>query len=733
MKQDNSAPSTKTATFKADSALLQELGERLVGKAHIALAELVKNAYDADATHCLIRIREDEIEVQDNGNGMTEDEFLSYWMTIGTRQKERDKWRSRTLKRNVTGSKGVGRLAVQFLAHELELMSTARSDVDSQLVANVNWDETVRTRELTDSKVEYRLETRSKGFVGRSQHGTRVILRNLKQVWNETATRDLGRELWMIQSPFSRNRIVDALQGDPSDFQVKLKSSFAEAEVAFKDQMKAALENHIALIKGEIRRSNNKGEAYIRVDFRDGNQYSERFDVNPLISNVNWEIRVFHLSGRQGGGISVQDARDYFAKFGGVRIYDTGFRLPYYGVDQDWLGIEFDHSHRKNRSALLPERLQVRRALNDLPTQGRIFGVVHLDTGVEARNATEQQRDSGEFLKIQVTRDRLVANDAYEELKRGVRWSLDYYATRKRLHDSKLTARRRPERRIADVLKAVHVLVNQAQEEHPQDETLNALAREYDDLSKTIVQERAVEEALIALLGPLASAGMAALALVHETHREIKRAQILSRSLDRTVGRIDDEDLKELSGHIEAWVDRAQGSRRLLGPLIEVDDREEVDTFSAARVLEEVVESTTPLLAGMPLTVAVPRELYLPAATFAEWSALFQNILVNAANATLDTENRSASCIGGRTGRSCWVRIRDNGSGVDPSNAEQLFAPFVRKIEISEERRSLGLGGSGLGLTIVKMIANQRNARVAFVEPSAPWKTDFRLSWSSTQ
>jgi len=43
-----------TLNFTVDSALLKELGERLVGKPHIALAELVKNGYDADATEVII-------------------------------------------------------------------------------------------------------------------------------------------------------------------------------------------------------------------------------------------------------------------------------------------------------------------------------------------------------------------------------------------------------------------------------------------------------------------------------------------------------------------------------------------------------------------------------------------------------------------------------------------------------------------------------------------------------
>ena len=42
--------SRKLLTFSVDSHLLVELGEHLVSRKSIALGELVKNAYDADAT-----------------------------------------------------------------------------------------------------------------------------------------------------------------------------------------------------------------------------------------------------------------------------------------------------------------------------------------------------------------------------------------------------------------------------------------------------------------------------------------------------------------------------------------------------------------------------------------------------------------------------------------------------------------------------------------------------------
>jgi hypothetical protein len=144
-----------TARFQADSALLRELGERLVGQPHIALAELIKNAYDADATLCTIVMGEDEIVVTDNGHGMTEREFLDHWMTIGTRNKQ-ERGASRDLGRSVTGSKGVGRLSAQFLAHELEIVTAPKDRPVKQLRALVNWDEAIEAGKLTEAEAFYK-------------------------------------------------------------------------------------------------------------------------------------------------------------------------------------------------------------------------------------------------------------------------------------------------------------------------------------------------------------------------------------------------------------------------------------------------------------------------------------------------------------------------------------------------------------------------------------------------
>src|SRR5947209_7909653 len=106
--------------FTVDAALLRELGERLVGQPHIALAELIKNSYDADASLVEVTYDDDSITIVDDGHGMDADTFEGFWMRIGSPHKA-DRRVSPRLRRPLTGSKGVGRLAAQFLADRLEL------------------------------------------------------------------------------------------------------------------------------------------------------------------------------------------------------------------------------------------------------------------------------------------------------------------------------------------------------------------------------------------------------------------------------------------------------------------------------------------------------------------------------------------------------------------------------------------------------------------------------------
>src|SRR5580692_5746460 len=116
-------------TFTVDTHLFRELGELLVGRDSTALVELIKNAYDADATEVVVYgeslsdLEHGFIRVRDDGIGMGAEEFRTGFLRIAARTKDDGKRRSLRFGRRYTGAKGVGRLAAHKLARLLEVQT----------------------------------------------------------------------------------------------------------------------------------------------------------------------------------------------------------------------------------------------------------------------------------------------------------------------------------------------------------------------------------------------------------------------------------------------------------------------------------------------------------------------------------------------------------------------------------------------------------------------------------
>jgi hypothetical protein len=447
-------------TFTVDSRLLRELGERLVGRPHIALAELVKNSYDADATQVVIRFLPERIEVADDGHGMSREDFEDKWLRIGSTHKEREAYSPR-LRRPLTGSKGVGRLAVQLIANNLEIRSVERFSRSRELKAEVDWREAVEAGDLTEAPVYVDEIPVQSAFPHESETGTILILSNLNDRWEKREFEELARELWPLQSPFDD-------PGTKETFHITLESPYASFVHAFEAQMDAVLELWTARLVGEMLPETHEAPASVvdvkrAYDSTSGSENDESWDTasdfsraadetevparivrlalemdegpsetiyyrlpNCHLDSLRFQVRVYQLQHRQPRGISVGEARRYLRRFGGVHVYDTGFHLPYYGPDTDWLHIEIDHSHRLSRSQLLPKDLQRSGGMSNLPTNSRLFGTVYVNTAHEQRLASERYGNTSKALAIQVSRDRLTESPAYRDLVTLVRFALDY-------------------------------------------------------------------------------------------------------------------------------------------------------------------------------------------------------------------------------------------------------------------------------------------------------------------
>jgi len=725
-------------TFTVDSALLRELGERLVGQPHIALAELVKNSYDADATEVLIHFApgEDRIEVIDNGHGMTLQEFEDFWMRVGSPHKQEKRY-SRKFGRRMTGNKGVGRLSAQFLAHQLEIETVSDKEPDRRLSAKVDWDEAVHAGSLTEAKAEYRLELNlGDDFPEESRHGTRIVLRNLKQEWSSEDIVGLAREIWTLQPPFRSNPELETyLQ---KSFNVELKSPNQEAVEKFEEQVEAILDIWYARLFGKLLSAKEADAdsavvSYV-LEFSDGETHRyERKVSNCEVSELEFEIRVYHLKHRQPHGIKVQDARDYFNDYGGVHVYDSGFHLPYYGPEHDWLGVEMDHSHRITHSKLLPEDLQIKGGLSYLPTNSRLYGVVHVNTAKELQVAEESERmEVGDYLKIQVSRDRLVDNQAYQRLRRVVRAGIDFYAMEEGKRKLEKTLSEQPVEKASEKFERVDEVLDHYRPEIP-DDVYDTLRNEVEEAIEASEAEEESIEKRTGLLGSLATAGMSAMAYEHEVQKQYRDLEEVSdelRSLEVPDSKAR-ERLRGIAGRIEEWVQRARSMRELFAPLLDEENRGFETRFFAKSLIRDVCDQMNTLLRGTEVDLSEMNDrLRLPEAGFPEWSAIFQNIFVNAVNAMLDSEQRKIKVISHESDSERHeILVQDTGSGVDLDASEELFKPFVRKLEISDARRQLGAGGSGLGLAIVRMIADNIGCDVEFTEPRGNYSTAFKISW----
>jgi signal transduction histidine kinase len=717
----------KKITFTVDVALLRELGERLVGRPHIALAELVKNSYDADATRCQIVFGQDTIEVIDDGNGMTVDEFRNFWMRVGTTHKQ-ERSISPAFGRSLTGSKGVGRLSVQFLGSQLEMWTAARKAKRS-LHAIINWADTHQLNDLMQAGAAYRLEDGTAGLGEGFANGTRLVIRGLNQGWDEDSLQELARQLWFLQPP---NRVRGSLP-ETNQFEVSLRGPGEAAVQAFQVQMRSALQNWIAKVSGHIKNGRAGGQATVKVEFRTGEKFQEHYSLpKRKLNEAKFSFKVFKLSGRQGGGISVYDARDYFKKYGGVHVYDDGFRLPFYGGDdQDWLRLEYDHSHRLMISGLLPQELQVPNGMHDLPTLGRVFGSVDVSTSTERRVAPDSDLDRGEYLNVQVTRDRLIDNEPYEDLVHLMRWAFHYYANRvaELKQNSAAVAVANETSRTPDALADLRTKVAR-QESHLPKKDFEDLHHSLEVLEEATQaeQDKVANERI--LLGALATAGMSAVALEHELGKEISA---LSDNLERlklvASGPMKGE-IAAIAGSLENWISRASGMRLMFSPLMNQTDREQRERMRARKVVTQVARLMEPLLRKTkPEVEGIPEDLRLPRGTMAGWNAVFQNIFMNSVNSLLDRNPKRIRCYGGVDKGKAYIVVEDTGQGVDLDNSEELFKPFVRRLEISKERQALGLGGVGLGLTIVRMVASSFGCHVEFAKPKSPFKAAIRLAW----
>ena len=133
-------------TMRISRLTIDKLGIQMYDRVSAVLAELIANAYDADAEHVKITLpfgqylarrvsgqvvdQGFEIAIEDDGVGMTTEEVNEYYLNVGYNRRTTRSERTPKHNRRVMGRKGIGKLAPFGICHEVEVVSAGGNPTD---------------------------------------------------------------------------------------------------------------------------------------------------------------------------------------------------------------------------------------------------------------------------------------------------------------------------------------------------------------------------------------------------------------------------------------------------------------------------------------------------------------------------------------------------------------------------------------------------------------------------
>jgi len=374
--------------------LITMLGDQLIKNELIALVELIKNSYDADASWVKVSFvnfgdnysltSSSKIIIEDDGCGMNEDILKQHWLNPATPEKlKRKATNPRTDKgRILQGEKGIGRFAVFKLGKTIKIITrcqikdgSGRFADGGEPIESVLWynfskyddnflkeDGEEKTLFLDDLTVELSREAPERiversitlGTTTRTRepHGTIIEISNLKSEWTLNRVERVQKEIGKLQPIFAKE--------ESADFGVWMykDNSVIEARESYKGKLLNCLENKSVLkvTDGKYTADDNSitfrlnGEEH-HLDFSDPDisgllQFKKYFKTSTYrteCGDFTFEFYIFDLrvnSENPSKYVLDKDERNIVREHR-IYLYRDEIRvMPYGDVDDDWLRID---------------------------------------------------------------------------------------------------------------------------------------------------------------------------------------------------------------------------------------------------------------------------------------------------------------------------------------------------------------------------------------------------------
>ena len=707
--------------FRPKARIMVLLGEQLIKNHTLALFELVKNSYDADAskvdlTLLSVDTKDGMIEVADDGIGMSYKDVTCIWLEPAHEHKaEARKNSKRTEKgRLPIGEKGLGRFAVHRLGSSISMVT--RKAGQDEIVVEIDWDAFLKNEYLDQSEIS--IKTRKpKTFTGENT-GTRIIISNLRETWKRGEVRKLYRQVSSMTPPsFSYDdevksnyrpalavigdefNVVFTIDPDKKWLEDMFDPTLAISQALFTFNFELSddgLRYDYRFTPFEAMKADYSGLINERVVEGMHLQYSDFFKFSPAEDGISIKSRKKRSTkpilskGENSLGLGpikgtilgydfdkeIYDRyqkdeslglTDYMRRQGGIRIYRDNLRVYNYGEPgDDWLHL--DHRRIQGPTRKLGSR--------------QIMGAIHLDL----------EESAG--LIEQTNREGFVENKAYTELVHAMLGILTQFEAernkdKRQLKDILVLPAGKSTRADIKHKATVEELIIDVQKAVESDKAYEPLKPLIKEVSKMYQETRDV-------LMSAAGAGMGLVTVFHELERGV-------RSLHEAISEgIKPEILEAMSTELVSL---------LRGAMYMVNTKQ-METINASRLVENVLLTQERrfdrhkiiFLNGFDVNKAddfkikgIRRML----------TTTLVNLLDNAIYWTDDHDDRDKYIWIGPSNdlESPAIVMADNGPGfLDP--ATDIIQPFYTRKP----------GGMGIGLYYADMVMKSHGGRLAFPE-----------------
>jgi len=711
--------------FSVDAGIINRLGKELVGKHETAVSELVKNAFDADATEVNLVFENawnvgGTLTIEDNGTGMTKDQLINGFMRLSSSDKIHNPI-SDKYKRTRAGRKGIGRFATQRLGSKLTIIThTAKSD--SSIKISINWNDFETDKDLLSVSNNIEIVPKSK------EEGTTLIIENLRDGWSDAMIKRVFRYTSELLQPFplSKKNIDEAESSIDPGFKSYYFRQEGQELIPIIDEDEAVFKHALAEIEGYVlddgqgcwalksEKLNFPQDIFlIGNDDKNRENHTEPFN---LIKGVHFKVHYFIYEPTLFSPGTFTFIRNLAYEKGGIRLYRNGFRvLPYGEQGDDWLGLDKSN----NRSSTLGPHMNI-----------CFFGFVEIED------------NQGDKFEETSSREGLIENDSLKELIDFVYRSLISAVQRvSLLRGRKATASQKdfkkkenkPIEKIESAVSFLKELISIKDiSTHP---SFDELEENIVKIQEAIEEEKLEKQALIDennMLRILAGLGLVIGEFIHEVQRFLPGFDADIKFLKNAV-----KDYKEVYERTElletnirsfssytSYFDKTI-SRNILRELEPIELRIVVRRFISIiqnDLKRAEIEFIEPEFKGYDL-FTIPMHP-------SEWASILFNLYTNSKKAIYRKRSKGKMFIEcGIENANVYLEFSDNGDGILPENEDSIFNAFYTTTSAANHSGNDvdSLVGTGLGLKIVKDIVEFYGGQIFVTSPLSGFKTTIRI------